>query len=333
MNAEVSASPRLRVLVLGGTQFIGRSIVETLLAAGHEVTTLTRGRSPDELPAAVERLRGDRDAGAAGLAALAGRGWDVCVDVSGYTPQQVRPSAELLRATVRRYVFVSTVSVYGDPREHPVHEGFPLMQPAAEDIREITGETYGPLKVACEQLVSELYGDRATLLRPQIVAGAHDPTGRYPYWVRRAELGGEMLAPGDGTDYVQVIDVGDLARFTRTVLERDLAGVFNLAGPRLTWAAFLGLLGAAELVWVPADVLRSAGVTFVELPLFREQGGKWSGLMNVSNERALAAGLKVSDPAATAGDVRAWLRERELPLALSPEREAELIHRARTEAI
>ena len=118
---------RMRVLILGGTQFIGRHIVESLLATGHIVTTLTRGKSLDQLPSEVERLRGDRDEGLSGLEALRSRSWDLCVDVSGYTPRQVRPSAEMLRASVGRYVFVSAVSVYGDPQDRPVRETHPRL--------------------------------------------------------------------------------------------------------------------------------------------------------------------------------------------------------------
>ncbi|HEU4327529.1 MAG TPA: NAD-dependent epimerase/dehydratase family protein [Roseiflexaceae bacterium] len=319
----------MHILILGGTQFIGRHIAEELLAAGHRVTTLTRGRTPDALPAAVERLRGDRDAGADGLAALAGRSWDACVDVSGYTPRQVRPSAAALRDRVERYVFVSAVSVYGDPQERPVRESHPRLPPAAEDVTEIDGATYGPLKVACEDIVREIYGERCALLRPQVVAGPHDQSGRYTYWVQRAAQGGEMLAPGDGTDHVQVIDVRDVARFTRTVIERGLAGGFNLAGPRLTWAEFLNTLGAERPVWVPADILQAAGLTFVELPLYRPERGPRSSLMDVSSELAQAAGLSVTDPALTAADTRTWLQGQQLPPALPPEREAELIRQAR----
>jgi len=319
----------MNILVLGGTQFIGRHIVETLLAAGHTISILTRGQSPDELPAPVERLRGDRDAGAAGLEALAGRSWDACVDVSGYTPRQVRPSAERLRASVRRYVFISAVSVYGDPDERPVRETHPLLAPAAEDVTEVDGATYGPLKVACEALVRELYPGGFTILRPQVVVGPHDPSGRYAYWAQRALRGGEMLAPGDGADHVQVIDVRDLARFVRTAVERGLGGIFNLAGPRITWAEFLRTLGAENLVWVPADLLVSAGLTFVELPLFRPERGPRSSLMDVSSERARAAGLALTDPEATARDMQVWLAGRNPPDALPPAREAELIREAR----
>ena len=146
---------KMRVLILGGTRFIGRQIVESLLSAGHLVSILTRGKSLDELPVQVERLRGDRDEGVVGLKTLTGRSWDVCVDVSGYTPQQVRPSADMLSATVKRYVFVSAVSVYGDPQDRPVLETHPRLPAASENLTEIDADTYCLLKVACEDIVQQ----------------------------------------------------------------------------------------------------------------------------------------------------------------------------------
>lgn len=324
----------MNTLILGGTKFLGRHIVNELLAGGHRVSILTRGQSPDELPPQVERLRGDRDAGPAGLDALRARSWDACIDVSGYTPRQVRASAEALQPHIGRYVFVSTVSVYEDSATPPVSETFPLLPPAAEDITEINGETYGPLKVTCENIITDLYGDKGTILRPQIVYGPHDHTWRFPYWVRRAvqsqEAGSrQMLAPGTGSDHVQMIDVRDLARFTRTVVERGTGGIFNLSGPRITWRELLNILGATNLVWVPADIIDGAGLTFVEMPLFRPDGGSRSSLMHVSNERARAGGLTLTDPATTAADTRAWLEEVAFPPALSLELETKLIQLAR----
>lgn len=320
----------LSVLVLGGTQFVGRHIVEALLSGGHRVSVLTRGRTPDELPATVERLRGDRDEGAVGLATLEGRSWDACVDVSGYTPRQVRASAEALRDRVRRYVFVSTVSVYAEGGRHPVHEDDPLLPEAAESVTGVTGETYGPLKVTCERIVREVLGERATLLRPQIVVGPHDPTGRYTYWVDRVAAGGRFLAPGDGSDFVQVIDARDLARFTVTVLEEDVPGVFNLAGPRIGWRDFLDVLreatGAdAQPVQVDAAKLEAHGPGWNELPVYLPAGGEQGGLMDVSNERAREAGLTLTDPLTTARDTRAWSASTPQKAFLSPQREAEVL--------
>jgi len=318
------------ILILGGTRFVGRHIVEALLDGGHRVSVLTRGKSPDELPASVERLQGDRDQGAAGLAALGSREWDACVDVSAYTPKQVRPSAELLRARVGRYVFISTVSVYVDSSDVPVVETHPLLPEAAEDVTDITGETYGPLKVTCERIVRDLYGDRTIILRPQIVAGPFDPTGRHTYWVQRAMQGGEMLAPGDGGDFVQVVDARDVARFTERAIERHSSGIFNMSGHRLTWAAFMKALGATDPAWVPSTLIDEAGLTFVELPLYRPNGSTNSSLMHVSHERASAADFTLTDTLVTIGDVRDWLRTHPVAPALAPELERELIAKARS---
>jgi 2'-hydroxyisoflavone reductase len=320
----------MNVLVLGGARFIGRHIVERLLAGGHQVTTLSRGKSPDELPSEVERLIGDRDDPGGGVAALAGRTWDACVDVSGYTPRQVRPSAEALGERVSRYVFVSTVSVYEDGPDVPVLETHPLLPAAAEDVSEITGETYGPLKVTCERIVTAVYGSRSTILRPQIVAGPHDPTGRHTYWVQRASEGGEMLAPGDGSDHLQLVDVRDIARFVCNAVELNIDGVFNMAGPRITWARFLEILDpVGSVVWVDADLMEAEGLTFVEMPLYRPDGASRSSLMYVSHDRASAAGLTLTDPAVTARDVRQWLRQHPVKPALDPAIERQLIAKVR----
>ncbi|MFW8627233.1 NAD-dependent epimerase/dehydratase family protein [Deinococcus sp. ME38] len=312
------------ILILGGTQFVGRHIVLAFLAGGHRVSILTRGQSPDELPENVERLRGDRT-GAGGLDALTDRAWDACVDVSGYTPAAVRASATGLRDRVGRYVFISTVSVYAEPGRHPVREDDPLLPPAPEDQTEVTGASYGPLKVACEQIVQETFGDRATILRPQIVAGPFDHTARYPYWPDRAGGGGETLLPGSGEDHVQVIDARDLAEFTLRVVKQGVGGVFNVAGPRLSWAAFAGVLGIRQPVWVPAEALERLGLGFRELPLFLPKHSEQAGLMNVDASRALAAGLSLRDPAVTARDTRAWSAGAALTYALTPDREAQAL--------
>lgn len=326
----------MKLLVLGGTRFLGRHIVEAALAAGHQLSVFNRGVSADNLPTSVERLRGDRDA--SDLQALQGRRWDACIDVSGYTPRQLLASTALLADAVQRYVFISAVSVYGDPQQRPVDEVQPLLPPAADDLGEIDGASYGPLKVRCEQIVGACFGAaRTTLLRPQVVVGPGDDWMRYSYWVQRArraaETGGPMLAPGDGSDHLQVIDVRDLARFALRTVEQSLSGPYNLAGPRLRWDAFMALLGVARPVWVPAPLLQAAGLGFMELPLYRPERGPRAGLMDVSATRALADGLLQSDPARTLADVRADLQAhiggRSWAPALSAEREAALMEQVR----
>ncbi|GGL02381.1 NAD-dependent epimerase/dehydratase family protein [Deinococcus radiotolerans] len=316
------------ILILGGTQFVGRHIVMAFLAAGHRVSILTRGRTADELPAEIERLRGDRSE-VNGLDALTGRSWDACVDVSGYLPSAVRASCAALRDQVGRYVFISTASVYAEPDRHPVREDDPLLPPAPEDATEVTGETYGPLKVTCEQIVQATFGDGATILRPQIVAGPFDHTARYPYWPDRAGRGGETLMPGSGQDHVQVIDARDLARFTVRVVEEHVGGVFNLAGPRLSWAAFAQVLGIQSPVWVDAAQLEALELGFWEVPLFIPEDGPQAGLMDISAERAQRAGLTLTPPEETARDTRAWSERADLTYALTPAREAEALAAAK----
>ena len=325
----------MRVLILGGSGFIGQHLVSGLLAGGHAVTVFSRGQLPGALPADVEHLHGDRDAGAAGLAALAGRRWDACADLSGYTPRQLLGSTQALARHVGRYVYVSAVMAYAlpiQPADRPVTEGQALRPAAGDDVAEIDGDTYGPLKVACERIVSQAFAERATLLRPQVVAGPGDNTLRYAYWVQRAAgglAGGEMLAPGDGSEHLQLIDVRDMAAFMRRVVEQGIAGVFNLAGPRLRWRHFMQLLGVAAPVWVPAAVLQAADLAFGELPLYRPAHSAMAALMDVSSAKAQAAGLVLTDPAQSIRDMRAWCQGRALGRPLSAERETALIAAAR----
>ena len=321
----------LRTLVLGGTHFLGRHIVQALQRAGHHVTVFNRGHSADTLGPTVERLRGDRELGVAGLAALQGLRWDACVDVSGYTPDAVRASAESLAGAVQRYVFISAVMVYGQPTQRPVFETHPCVPAAAAGITEVNSSSYGPLKVACENVMQAVFGARGTVLRPQVVVGPGDTWQRYTDWVQRAQRATEqapLLAPGDGNDHLQMIDVRDLARFVVTVLADDLGGAYNLAGPRLRWSEFVELLAPRHHVWVPASILQSAGLSFLELPLYRPERGPLAGLMDVSNQRALAAGLRLTDPRQTMQDVLADdLTHTRGPL-LTAEREAALIAQA-----
>jgi 2'-hydroxyisoflavone reductase len=320
-----------RILVLGGTQFVGRHIVSALLERGHAVTVLNRGWSADPLPDAVERIRGDRDAGPAGLVGLGDRTWDACIDISGYTVPQVRASVEALALRVGRCIFISTIAVHADMSRGPIREHDPRLPPAADDVTEVDGATYGPLKVACEDVVTEAYGDRAMILRPQIITGPHDPFDRVTWWVGRAgearAEGVPMIAPGDGTDHVQFVDVRDLAAFAVRLIEDDRGGTFSVAGPRTTWRAFLDALGGPPVTWAPAAGLTAALASPFELPLYQPAGGAWSGLFDVDAAAATAAGFIARPQEETIADVRAWLAAPEAGPArsLSREREAELL--------
>lgn len=242
----------MRLLVLGGTKFLGRHAVAHALEQGHEVTTFTRGQTNPELFPEAEHLHGDRDGG---LDALSGREWDGAVDTSGYVPQVVRQSAELLRDAVQRYVFVSTISVYGDPEEE-----------------------YGANKLACEHVVEEVYGDRSTRVRAGLIVGPYDPTDRFTYWPRRFAAGGDVLAAGDPEQPVQVIDARDLAAWLVQLALHGPGGTFDATGPQLTLRELLERLhGDARLVWVDSQTVLDAGVEpWAELPLWLPDRESWS---------------------------------------------------------
>ena len=276
----------MKVLILGGTVFVGRHLAQAFFEAGHQVTVFNRGKTPNPLPAGVEHLGGDRDQGLLGLVSLAAGTWDLCIDTSGYTPSQVRPALSFLVPKVGRYLYVSAVMTYGDTQLRPVTEDNPLVLAAEEEVTTVDGETYGPLKVACENLVREFFPGQAIILRPQIVVGPHDPSGRLEFWCHRVATENPVKGPGDGTDHVQFVDVTDLARFAVLLAEKGISGTFQVAGHRVTWAEFLNLLGAKAVLWGPPEP---------DLPLYRPEHGLYSGLMHVSISRAQANGLVLTD--------------------------------------
>jgi 2'-hydroxyisoflavone reductase len=330
----------MRILVLGGTRFVGRHLVEAASSAGHDVTVFSRGRTP--LPwAGVEHLAGDRETG--DLAALAGRDWDVCLDVSAYLPQHVRASAALLAGRVARYAFISTASVYAGGDAAPIDEESPLHAVPAGEVPAMTRELYGPLKVACEHEVERSFPGRSLILRPGIVAGPYDPTSRFDWWVARAGRGGDLLAPGSPSSPVQVIDGRDLARFAVGLMAREAAGIFNLTGAPSTFGELLeacieGTGARARPIWVSEELLLASGAEpFADLPLWMPDSPEVRAFYAISNARARAAGLRLRPLKETALDTWEWLKAvaaGDLPPAtpggfaargLTPEREAELL--------
>jgi 2'-hydroxyisoflavone reductase len=294
----------MRLLVLGGTKFLGRHVVEAALARGDEVTIFTRGQTNPDLFPEVERLRGDRDGK---LDALAGREWDAVIDPSCYVPRIARQSGELLRDAVGRYVFVSTVSVYADFGK-PIDEGSPLAELEDPETEEVM-EHYGALKAACEHVFDELYGDRVTHVRAGLIVGPHDPTDRFTYWPRRLDEGGEVLAPGNADAPVQFVDARDLAAFMLLLAERGPGGPVNATGPAapLTMRETLERIApGADLRWVDDQAVLDAGVDpWMELPLWLP-GDEMAHLMDVDIARALAAGLTFRPLEETARDTLAW---------------------------
>lgn len=305
----------MRLLLLGGTKFLGPQLLVAAQARGHQLTRFHRSATAPD-------LAGDREGG---LEALQHGEWDAVIDTSGYQPGPVRASAELLKDRVGRYLFVSTVSVYASHGEPGLTEDAPLAQ---------GDEGYGPLKAACERAVRDVLGDRALVIRPGLICGPGDPTDRFTYWPARSERGGPVLAPGDGRDPVQLIDVRDLCEWFIRLLEEQASGTFHAVGPEraTTVAGLLAACGARELVWVPADFLLRRGVQpWTDLPVWIPRESEDGGHNQLDNSRALAAGLRCRPLSQTAADTLAWWKEQSRPLrqGLSPEREAELLRERR----
>lgn len=330
----------MKVLVLGGTRFLGRHLVAALLARHHAVTLFNRGRTAPGLFPQAERLLGDRADGAAGLAPLAGRRWDAVIDTCGYLPRLVRASCAALQAAADRYVFISSISVYADFSAAELTEDAPLAvldDPASEDVM----AHYGALKAACEREVQAAFGSRALLVRPGLIVGPFDPTGRFTYWPQRIAAGGDVLAPGDPQAPLQFIDVRDLAEWIVAALTRGPAGAYNVTGPAapLAFGAFLAACQAARapqppavLTWCSERFLLDHGVApWTGLPLWVPQSE--SGIHRVSVRRALAAGLSFRPLATTIADTLAWTDSADFApptgayanVGLSREREAELL--------
>jgi 2'-hydroxyisoflavone reductase len=302
----------MRILILGGTVFLGRAITDAALARGHRVAHFNRGKSgaPD---ARVETLTGDRTAS---LEVLAGRSWDAVIDTSGYLPQVVRRSAEALRGAARRYLFISSISVYAGPRFDEDADVAPPPDPLPDAM---TPETYGGLKGACEALVREIFGEGALVVRPGLIVGPHDPTDRFTWWPWRIAQGGRAAAPGRAQRTVQFIDVRDLARSTVTLLEGEARGNFNATGPRtpipmsrLLDACRAVSRGDAAIEWIDEAFLAQSGVKpWKEMPLWvPESDPNAGGFMNVPIDRALGAGLEFTALEDTIAATLAWARAR-----------------------
>ena len=322
----------MNLLIIGGTRFVGRHLVEYALARGHTLTLFNRGLSNPDLFPQVEQLRGDR---AADLSLLQDRAWDAVIDTCGYVPRIVRLSAQALAGRTDRYVLISTVSVYAEDNPRGMDENAPLATLKDEAVEEVTGETYGGLKALCEKTVEAVYPDRASIIRPGLIVGPHDPTDRFTYWPWRAAQGGEVLAPGNPDQPVQVIDARDLAQWIVQLVDAKHAGIFNAVGPdyalttrRLLEACVAACNPQAQLTWVSESFLLEHKVEpWSEMPVWLPE--KESALDTCSNARAIAAGLKFRPIEDTIRDTLAWARTRPGDYAwragMSPVREAELL--------
>jgi 2'-hydroxyisoflavone reductase len=327
--------PARKILILGGTKFLGPALVAAARARGHTLTLFNRGKTNPHLFPELEKLRGDRDGK---LEALVGRKWDAVIDDSGYVPRIVKMSADLLAPNVGLYLFVSSISVYRDDVAAGSDESAPLQEladPRSEDVR----KDYGALKAACERAAEASMPGRTAVVRPTLIVGPDDPTDRWTYWPVRLARGGEVLAPGDGEDPTQIVDVRDLAAFMIGLVEGNVTGIFNAAGPERTMTTRVMLEGTAKgvgskasLVWVPASFLSEQKVEpWSDMPAWIPRGPD-SGAMAVSNARAVALGLRFRPVADTARDTLAWWKAQpeerrtgKLRAGIAPEREAAVL--------
>jgi 2'-hydroxyisoflavone reductase len=329
----------MKLLLIGGTRFLGRAIVNQALAAGHEVTLFNRGQSnPDLYADEVETLIGDRDGG---LDVLDGRSWDAVIDTCGYFPRLVRDSARFLADAVNQYVFISSISVYpfAALRVPGVDEATAVGTLEDETVEEITEETYGPLKALCEQAAEAAMPGRVLNVRAGLIVGPHDLTDRFTYWPYRVAQGGNVLAPDSPDHAVQFIDVRDLAQWILHMVEAQKVGTYNVTGQagEVTLGDVLTTSRAvsgseAAFVWVSEPFLTQHEVgPWVNLPLW--VGSDLAGLSQVNCDKAFADGLAIRPLAETIQDTLTWQATRpadhEWRAGLSREREAELLEKWR----
>jgi 2'-hydroxyisoflavone reductase len=335
------AKQPLRILILGGTRFIGLHMTAHALARGHTLTFFNRGRTGTDRYPGIERIKGDRNGEIDGLK---DREWDVVIDNSGYVPRHVRLSAELLAPKTRQYIFVSSVSVYPDfsvPRD----ESSPVGKLADETVEKVDGETYGPLKALCEQAAMKAYDGRATVLRPGLIVGPDDNTDRFTYWPARAARGGEFIAPGAAADPFQVIDARDLGAFAITAAENNVTGTYNLVSNpnhfrfgQLVDACIASAKKRAKpaiaprATWIPADFLEAQEVApWSDMPVWLPASGDEAAFAGTSNQAAVAKGLTLTPLKTTVDDTLAWHlarpaeEQQKLKSGIAPDKEARVL--------
>lgn len=328
----------MNVLILGGTRFVGRHLVDAALARGHVITLFHRGKTNADLFPDVEKLHGDRSVD---LSALRGRKWDAVIDTCGYVPAQVALSAQALADSVGLYIFVSSISVYRDSDSAGIDESYPLAtMPADEAAKitsptQITGENYGALKALCEQAVEQAMPGRALIVRPGLIVGPHDPTDRFTFWVRRIGRGGDVLIPDTPAQQWQVIDARDLALWMIAMVERKQVGAFSATGPAQVMA-FGNVIEACRRSASPANFVQVSESFIVEqgiagwehLPLWLPSTEREiAGFYKFDCSKAMSAGLAFRPIAETVRDTWQWdsARAGELAMGMSRARELELI--------
>ena len=331
-----SRAPKLRILILGGTGFIGPYQVQYALDRGHRVTLFNRGRTNPQLFPQVEKLVGDRNGD---LKSLEGHQWDVVIDNSATDPKWVELSAGLLQRSVKQYVFVSTRSVYFDTSRVPMTIEAPVFTPENTKVEPGKPLPYGLAKALAEKAAQKYFPGRALIVRPGLIIGPGDLTDRFTYWPVRIERDGEVLAPGDGTDPVQIIDARDLCEWMIRLVEQSVTGVYNAVGPRNS-RSFAELLygikavttSNASFTWVDADFLAAHDVRpYQEMPVWMPARNGKEGFARFDLTREIALGLTFRPLAVTARDTLDYYhaqppdRQATLRAGISPEREREVL--------
>jgi len=315
--APAKVAPK-KILILGGTGFLGPATIEIAQARGHQVTMFNRGKTRPDLFPGVTKLHGDRDPKKGeGLKALETGTWDAVIDNSGYYPRMVGASAALLAPRAKQYLYISSISAYKEPNPENGTEDAPLATLADPAVEEMGKEyqNYGGLKALCEQAAQKAMPGRTAVIRPGYIVGPDDPTGRFTYWPVRFDKGGEVAVPGEKTDPVAIIDVRDLAAWLVHLVEQGTSGVFNACGPekRLAWGtlveAFQTVRPDAKPLWIPTAFL--AAQKDIEFPIWAPFEGETKGFHTWSNARALKAGLKFRPATETVKDTLAWFKTQE----------------------
>lgn len=336
LTAPLWAAPRgpLKILILGGTGFIGPHQVEAALGRGHQVSIFNRGKSGPDMFPQVENLLGDRDND---LSSLKGKKWDAVIDNSGFVPRWVKQSAELLKPNVGHYLYMSSISIYADTSVVGQTEDGKLQQLADPTTEDRSNGNYGGMKALSEQYVKAGFPKANTLLRPGLVVGPGDPTDRFTYWPVRVFQGGEVLTPGTPKDPIQCIDVRDLARWTIEAIENQHYGAYNLTGPyhQMTMGEFLDIVKSttnsqADFTWVSADFLeQNKVVPWKDMPMWVPPDSDFKGFVQMDVSRAVNAGLTFRPMSDTVQDSLAWYRtvnpDEKLKAGLTKARETELL--------
>ncbi len=345
LSEATKADRPLKILILGGTGFTGPFQVRYALARGHQVTIFNRGSRQLDWPGPVEELVGDRNDG--DLEVLKNRQWDVCIDNPTTLPFWIRDAGEVLQGNVGHFLFTSTLSVYASNAEVGADEtaatlpytGEDPMAETMETLRANAGSLYGPLKAESERELARWFPGQHTIIRPTLIVGPGDRTDRFTYWPLRMERGGQVLAPGNGDDLVQIIDARDLAEFTIRMAEAQTGGAFNAAGPDYPFTFEAMLYGiravtgvAAQLNWAPAEFLAEQGLNpWSDMPVWLPGTDEYAGFSARSNARAIAAGLTFRPFADTVSATLAWFRDQpedrqtQIRAGITPEREAKAL--------